>query len=395
MRRRADHSQYLVALAWLPTWGHERCGFSLPLQNNHTELSLGRVWPRMLHKPAVGDGEEELVQCSTANNSASTLDDAVVLQFNNSRGWQTWAALYAYAATALDEWAGHGTCTGLSQSEYFGLGKAAMGLIGSGEGAALLQDALRLSDGGEDVMLSSTKLRSAFGRDIAPKCDELVAPSSVRLVCSSDCTLHEMWIGALVSTVHPERLSLDCRADFGKANSSDTCSECELVLIRRSGCGRGIGGTTKAAIGIGRPLFPITIEDSASLRVLVPLGVALLVAGALSCAVFSWWRWREQRRQSVLIASGGRLVEIWQKAQMGQAAMVSAPLQRTEPCAAIEMEFEHKHRQSPECLDTGCSIPTTPGIQGIGERRSISCMGVVVPPRAYAARMRERIDDAR
>jgi hypothetical protein len=246
----------------------------------------------------------------------AALDPAVLKRFNTSDGWQAWALPYAFGPTALHEWAKHGSCTTLNQTDYFALGEAAMASFGSGAGAGVLANSLAVSSGGEDAqriprlvggVVDIRKLRAAFWRDLAGIGDEEENPDAVHIRCGPDCVLTEVWLGIAAGGASHDRLMVRSPTGFGSRNASSECWGCDRVRVLRRACGEPL---TKVSLGMGRPLAPMP-GMSGRARLLLTVGGPMLVLAAAVLGLLCWWRWRDRRRRSALLRSAARLLDVW------------------------------------------------------------------------------------
>jgi ribonuclease I len=311
-----EYSQYVVALGWLPAWGQDSCDSRFDAVDS-AQLHLHGVWPEYSATEAAQAGAGWPQYCRLATDAAAALDPAVLDRFNTSDGWQAWAWPYALGPTAVHEWAKHGSCTTLNQSDYFALGEAAMASLGSGEGAAVLMSSLAATDGGDhgegmprlgDGFVDLQKLRAAFWRDLANSGEEQEEPDAVHIRCGPNCTLTEVWLGIAAGGASHDQLMFHHPAAFGSRNGSDECAGCERVrVMRRAPCG---GLPTRMSFGAGLPWAPVPGAQGRA-NLLLSLGLPMLVLVAAAMSVLCWWRWRDRRRRSAVLRSAARLLEVW------------------------------------------------------------------------------------
>lgn len=310
-----SYSQFVIALAWLPAWEQYTCDWKLTGVDS-AQLHLHGVWPEYSAAEAAEAGAGWPQYCGVTTDADAALDPAVLERFNTSDGWQAWASPYAFGPTALHEWAKHGSCTTLNQSDYFALGEAAMASFGSGEGATALKNSLAVSGGGDngelmsrlgDGLVDPRKMREAFWRDLAGSSDEAEASDAVHIRCGPNCTLTEVWLGIAAGGASYDRLMMRHPAGFGLRNTSDECAGCARVRVLRRACG---GRLTKASLGVGMPLGPVAGALGGT-SLLLRIGGPMLVLAATALGVLCWWRWRDRRRRSALLRSAARLLDVW------------------------------------------------------------------------------------
>jgi len=234
---------FVLAFEFQPTWSQGHCS---DLVTQHlkthghfakTHMSIHGMWPNYL--PELHENYswpqfcEEFEPCERpSNESQCQLQRLPTLLFNRSflRRWPSYAGEYAFGDLATHEYMKHGSCTGMSQLEYFRtiehlmvplvkhspFAKFVYGHIGQSVTWATLRDAFQASAGGRRVALQ----------------------------CNRQCQLSEAWLAfnatTKVSFLGREVVVPDMTAPIdaleGDTDTCEPCASVHLIDFDKEGC---------------------------------------------------------------------------------------------------------------------------------------------------------------
>lgn len=183
--------QWVLALEYQPAWSQGKCADSAAhhisgsYAANH--LSIHGLWPNfdpVMHNGFLwpqycvsADGTSNFTQCDPhMTEDICHIDQETTIRFNSTI-WPRHNPEYAYSDLADHEWAKHGSCSGMSQLDYFSIIETVALPLVTGMGGKLVTANI----GGN---VSHAALVKAFSQDVNNK--------HIVMLCSDKCELTDV-----------------------------------------------------------------------------------------------------------------------------------------------------------------------------------------------------------
>ena len=219
-----EFEEYVLALYFQPTWSQGDCQSAVTQHLNGSvaamELSIHGLWPGYDH--AKHDGKSWPQFCKNATVDYTPCDPACseayceiesAVATDMATIWAERNPAYRWGSLAAHEWSKHGSCTGLSQLDYFHLVDQKVAPLIKGAGGALVTKNL-----GKNITYE--ELSAGFSKDAGGK--------KVAVGCK-DCALSDVWFNADAKTWA-----------FIDYTGESTCAKCDhgihLIDFAKEGC---------------------------------------------------------------------------------------------------------------------------------------------------------------
>lgn len=218
--KHTQFSVYVMALSWAATWceahaSHEQCnGKGSDYQQTH--LTLHGLWPTYSTEEAKAYGSAYPEYCgsySACESGSATCCKAapssIPLDFERiAPGYVT-----QRCSLANHEWQKHGSCTGLTDAEFFRTAEALMvQLPGEGTPASVSNAA--------GASISLAELKRGY-------------PAGATFACDDECQLEQVFVCFSAGPDAAAGAAIECPASMQRRKYTNGCvvSECEQVLL--------------------------------------------------------------------------------------------------------------------------------------------------------------------
>jgi ribonuclease T2 len=236
---------YVLALSWAPEFcaGHpdkEECS---PLSGfASTHLTVHGLWPNYDDGQGADTGCaypqycDDAAACAGRNPPDSCSVDPAAIPADMSKYGPGYTGDGDFLAN--HEWPKHGSCSGLSASEYFASAIAALESLGGDEG-------------------TPAALTSAIGRSITPAAlkGAFSRPESVLLSCDPGCTLSQVSICLAHDAAGKPTAPVACPDNVTQSSYDNGCilQRCATVALPKAGASGNAGGAPPRGGAGSRP----------------------------------------------------------------------------------------------------------------------------------------------